>query len=45
MKKTRFDIFNVIKVEKPTQEELDALKPPNVNKIINRTQATRLLTL
>ena len=29
----------------PTQEELDALKPPNVNKIINRTQATKILSL
>jgi hypothetical protein len=36
LKKARLDILNVMKVVKPTKEELDAIKPPDINKLINR---------
>ena len=30
--------MNVIEIQKPTKEEMDALKPPNIHEIINRGQ-------
>ena len=35
-KHARTDIVNVVEILKPTQEVLDALKPPDVHRIINK---------